>query len=85
MGHKILVRAIGAIGYELGPARLVLSLGAESPLDEKRVMRLVQGAHSRWKLSPDMRLSFTFDDADKRDRLAAARARLTEVQACRLT
>jgi hypothetical protein len=30
-----------------------------------------------------MRLSYAFDDADKRDRLAAARARLTELVALR--
>ncbi len=83
MGHKILVRALGAVAYELGPLRMVLSLGADSPLDAARVLRLVQAKHSRWKLSPDMRLSFTFDDGDKRDRLAAARARLMEVTGCR--
>src|SRR6185503_18062925 len=62
MGHKILVRAIGALGYELGPSRLVLSLGADSPLDAARVMRLVQAKNSRWKLTPDMRLSFAFSE-----------------------
>ncbi len=83
MGHKILVRAIGAIAYELGPARMILSLGPDSPLDPARVMRLVQAKNSRWKLSPDMRLSYAFDDGEKRDRLAAARARLGEVLDCR--
>jgi len=83
MGHKLLVRAIGALGYELGPARLLLSLGPDSPLEPASVMRLVSARHSRWKLSPDMRLSYAFDDADKRDRLAAARARLTELVALR--
>ncbi len=83
MGHKILVRAIGAIAYELGQARLVLSLGPDSPLDGQRVMRLAQAKNSRWKLSPDMRLSYAFDDVEKRDRLAAARVRLGEVLACR--
>ena len=81
MGQKLLVRAIGALGYELGPARLVLSLGPDSPLDPTRVMRLVQGKNSRWKLSPDMRLSYAFDEAEKRDRLNIARAKLTEVVA----
>jgi len=83
MGHKILVRSLGAIGYELGPARLVLALGPDSPLDPSRVMRLVQAKASRWKLSPDMRLSYAFDDGERRDRLAAARVRLEEVRACR--
>ena len=83
MGHKILVRTIGALGYELGPSRLVLSLGADSPLDAARVMRLVQAKQSRWKLTPDMRLSYAFSEDEKRDRLAAARARLDQVLACR--
>ncbi len=39
---KTLVRALGALGYELGPTRMVLSLGADSPLDPARVMGLVQ-------------------------------------------
>ena len=47
-------------------------------------MRLVQAKHSRWKLSPDMRLSYAFDDGEKRQRLPAARARLMEVRACRI-
>jgi transcription-repair coupling factor (superfamily II helicase) len=83
MEHKVLVRAIAAVSYELGPARLVLSLGPDSPLDPARVMRMVQARHSRWKLTPDMRLSYAFDDDEKRDRLAAARARLVEVTALR--
>jgi len=81
MGQKLLVRAIAALGYELGPARLVLSLGPDSPLDPTRVMRLVQSKNSRWKLSPDMRLSYTFDEAEKRDRLNIARAKLMDVAA----
>ncbi|HEY4188684.1 MAG TPA: transcription-repair coupling factor [Polyangia bacterium] len=81
MGQKILVRGIAAVTYELGPARFVLSLGPDSPLDPTRVMRLVQAKHSRWKLSPDMRLSYTFDEPEKRDRLSVARAKLTEVAA----
>jgi len=83
MGHKILVRGIAAQSYELGPARFVLSLGADSPLDPARVMRMVQGRISRWKLTPDMRLSYSFDEAERNDRLATARARLGEVAALR--
>ena len=81
MGQKLLVRRMAALGYELGPARMVLSLGPDSPLDPTRVMRLVQGKNSRWKLSPDMRLAYTFDEVEKRDRLNVARAKLTEVAA----
>ena len=38
--------------------------------------RLVTAKGSRFKLSPDMRLAYTFDEAEKRDRMAAARTRL---------
>ena len=36
-------------------------------------MALVQNKGSRWKLTPDMRLAYSFDDREKKDRLAAAR------------
>ncbi len=76
MIDKTLVRSLGALGYELGPARMVLSLGSETPLDPPRVLKLVQGKGSRFKLTPDMRLAYTFDEAEKQDRMGAARKRL---------
>ena len=51
MVDKTLVRRMGARGYELGPARLVLSLGPEPRLEPAKVMRLVQRKDSRWKLT----------------------------------
>jgi transcription-repair coupling factor (superfamily II helicase) len=82
MAHKTLVRRIGARAYELASARLVLAVGADARLDPAKVMRLVQAKGSRWRLTPDMRLSYAFDDAERRDRLAAARERLGEVLRC---
>jgi transcription-repair coupling factor (superfamily II helicase) len=82
MIDKTLVRQIGALGYELGPARLVLSVGTDTRLQPAKVMKLVQKKGSRWKLTPDMRLSYAFDDQEKQDRLPAARRRLQEVLAC---
>jgi transcription-repair coupling factor (superfamily II helicase) len=82
MAQKTVVRAIGALGYELAPGRLVLALGADSPLDPAKVLKLASRKQSRWKLSPDMRLSYAFDDAERADRLAAARRLLEEVRAC---
>jgi hypothetical protein len=73
---------MGARGYELGPARLLLSLGPEPKLDAAKVMRLVQRKDSRWKLSPDMRLSYAFTEAEREDRMSAARARIREIAAC---
>src|SRR6185503_7107497 len=79
MIDKTLVRALGALGYELGPARFIVSLRSETPLDPGKVLKLVQAKASRFKLTPDMRLSYTFDEAEKRDRMAAARTRLTQL------
>jgi transcription-repair coupling factor (superfamily II helicase) len=82
MIDKTIVRRIGALGYELGPVRMVVSVGSDTRLQPAKVMKLVQNKASRWKLSPDMRLSYAFDDREKQDRLPAARARLLEVLAC---
>jgi transcription-repair coupling factor (superfamily II helicase) len=82
MIDKTLVRRIGAKSYELGPARMLLSLGVDTRLDPARVMRLVQRKDSRFKLTPDMRLSYAFTETEQKDRLAAARARLTEILKC---
>ena len=81
MIDKTLVRRLGALGYELGPARLVLSLRSDTALDPAKVLKLVQAKASRFKLTPDMRLSYTFDEGEKRDRMAAARGRLTQLVA----
>ena len=47
MVDKTLVRALGALGYELSPARLVLSLRSDTALDPGKVLKLVQGKASR--------------------------------------
>jgi transcription-repair coupling factor (superfamily II helicase) len=82
MVDKTLVRALGAIGYELGPTRVVLSLGSDTRLEPARVLKLVQRKGSRWKLTPDMRLSYAFEEREKMDRLTVARARLLDVKGC---
>jgi transcription-repair coupling factor (superfamily II helicase) len=82
MAQKTALRRMGALGYELGPLRLVISIGSDTRLAAAKIMRLVQAPGSRWKLSPDMRLSYTFEEREKRDRLAAARACLRDVEGC---
>ena len=82
MIDKTLVRKIGARGYELGPVRLVLSIGADPRLDPAKIMKLVQGKDSRWKLSPDMRVSYAFTEKERTDRMTAARTKLNEILAC---
>jgi transcription-repair coupling factor (superfamily II helicase) len=79
MVDKTLVRALGAQAYELSAARVVLTLGETTRLEPAKVLKLVQSRGSRWKLSPDMRLAYSFTEAEKVARLPAARARLTEL------
>jgi transcription-repair coupling factor (superfamily II helicase) len=79
MIDKTLVRALGALGYELAPARFVLALGTDTGLDPAKVTKLVSGKQSRFKLTPDMRLAYGFTEAEKNDRMAAARARLEQL------
>jgi len=82
MVDKTLVRRMGARSFELGPARLVLSLGTDPRLDPAKIMRLVQEESSRWKLSPDMRLSYAFTESERVERMAAAGKRIREIAAC---
>ena len=82
MIDKTLVRKIGARGYELGPVRMVLTIGADPRLDPAKVMKLIQRKDSRWKLSPDMRISYAFTEAEREDRMTAARGRLRDLLAC---
>ncbi|MDX2021323.1 MAG: transcription-repair coupling factor [Deltaproteobacteria bacterium] len=83
MADKLVVRRIGALGFELGPARFVLNLGPDAVLSPTKVLRMVQAKGSRYKLSPDMRLTYAFDDQEKNDRLAAVRQRLLEIETWR--
>ena len=79
MVDKTLVRTLGAQAYELSAARLVVTLGETTRLEPAKVLKLVQGKGSRWKLSPDMRLAYSFTEAEKGARLPAARTRLDEL------
>ena len=80
MIDKTIVRALGALGYELAPTRIVLSLAPDTALDPARVTKLVSGRGSRFKLTPDMRLAYTFDEGEKRDRMPAARRMLERLK-----
>ena len=42
--------------------------------------KLVSTRNSRFKLTPDMRLAYTFDEAEKRDRMPAARKTLERLK-----
>jgi len=60
----------------------MLSLGPEPKLEPAKIMRLVSRKDGRWKLTPDMRLSYAFTEAEREDRMKAARERIREVAAC---
>ena len=83
MSQKTMLRKLGAGSYDLSATRLAVGFDSDAPLQPARVMALVQRKGSRWKLTPDMRLAYSFDDREKQDRLAAARLRLQELEACR--
>jgi len=80
MVDKTIVRALGALAYELAPTRIVLSFAPDAGLDAAKVTKLVSARGSRFKLTPDMRLAYTFDDREKLDRLPAARKRLEQLK-----
>jgi transcription-repair coupling factor (superfamily II helicase) len=79
MVDKTLVRGLGAQAYELAAARVVLTLGETTRLDPAKVLELAHAKGSRWKLSPEMRLAYAFTEAEKGDRMRAARARLADL------
>ena len=83
MIDKTLVRRIGAHAYELGPKRIILTLGPDTRLDPAKIMRLAQDEHGRFRLTPDMHLSYAFTEEEQKERMAAARLRLGEILACR--
>jgi len=83
MVDKTIVRALGAVAYELGPTRIVLSFAGGSNdvgLDPDKVKKLVSARGSRFKLTPDMRLAYNFDEREKLDRMPAARKRLEQIK-----
>src|SRR4029078_7988564 len=80
MIDKTLVRVLGALAYELGPTRIVLSSPADAALDVAKVTKLVSARGSRFKLTPDMRLAYTLADGERLARMPAARKRLEQIK-----
>ena len=81
MVDKAMVRALGALGYELAPSRARAVVRARQRRSlPPRSCGSCQDKGSRCKLTPDMRLAYTFDDREKTDRLAASRDRLQQLR-----
>tara|TARA_R110002073_G_scaffold123819_3_gene267680 strand:+ start:52214 stop:55810 length:3597 start_codon:yes stop_codon:yes gene_type:complete len=75
-------RKLRALSLELGPVRLVLALGDDTPLDPAQVMALIKAQPGRYKLTPDMRLVRQFSQAEREQPVIAAKASLMELLAC---
>jgi transcription-repair coupling factor (superfamily II helicase) len=78
---KGLGRRLAATAIELSESRLALALADDTPLKPEKVMALVNKKRSPWRLTPDMRLSRGFLDAEREGRLKLARALLEELLA----
>lgn len=79
---KSQARRLRALSLELGPVRLVLALGDDTPLDPGKVMELIKAQPGRYKLTPDMRLVRQFSKAEREQPVIAAKASLMELLAC---
>jgi transcription-repair coupling factor (superfamily II helicase) len=76
---KGLGRRLGATAIELSETRIALALADDTPLRPAQVLRLVNEKRSLWRLTPDMRLTRHFAEAEKPDRLKIARALLADL------
>jgi transcription-repair coupling factor (superfamily II helicase) len=75
-------RQAAALALDLGETRMVLTLPADTPLNPQKVLALVNRKGSRYRLTPDMRLSRTLHETEQRDRLASYRSALQEILSC---
>jgi transcription-repair coupling factor (superfamily II helicase) len=82
MGLKSLARRLKAQSVELTRTRLSLALAEDTPLVPAQVMALVRAAGSLYRLTPDMRLSRSFNAAEQKAPAEAARRALLELVAC---
>jgi transcription-repair coupling factor (superfamily II helicase) len=79
---KALARRIGAQSLELARTRLSVALADDTPLRPERVLALVEGSGSLYRLTPDMRLTRAFNAAEQKAPAEAARRCLLELVAC---
>ena len=80
---KTLVRPLRAQSLDLTSSQLTLALSMDTPLGPAKVVELVNKAGSRYRLTPDMRLAYTFAaDPGGESPIARARECLLELLAC---
>ena len=78
---KCLARQLHATTLEISETKVALALGETTPLDPARVAKLVGGRRSLFRLSPDMRLTRTFTEAERGTRAASAKKILQDLLA----
>jgi transcription-repair coupling factor (superfamily II helicase) len=81
MACKCLARQLHATTLEISETKLALALAETTPLDPARVAKLVGGRRSLFRLSPDMRLTRTFTEAEREGRAPAAKKILQDLLA----
>ncbi|HWM86339.1 MAG TPA: transcription-repair coupling factor, partial [Kofleriaceae bacterium] len=79
---KSLARRLRAQSLELAGTRLTLALASDTPLEPAQVMSLVRAPGSRYRLTPDMRLTRSFNTAEQKAPAETARRCLMELLAC---
>lgn len=79
---KSYARKLSAISLELGPSRLALALGDNTPLDPQKVVALVEKAKSLYTISKDQRLIRQFSKQEREHPVNTAKAALLELLAC---
>ncbi len=81
-GLRVHARVLGAESLDLTAGRLTVAMGEGARLDPGKVALLVGARGSRWKLTPDMRLTRALDAAEREQPTEAARRCLLELGAC---
>ena len=79
MALKPELRRMRVLGCEATRARVTLHLADDSPLDLGRLVALVAKERTRFKLTPDRKLTVRFDERDDGDAIDRAQALLQEL------
>lgn len=64
MAVKTRLRKLRALGIEAGRERVVVHLKDDSPIDGPKLAELCAAKRSRWKLTPDLKLTCRFDPGE---------------------
>jgi transcription-repair coupling factor (superfamily II helicase) len=79
----IAMRKLRLRGLEMGPGRLVVSLGPDAALEPAKLAMKVQRSKGVWRLTPDMKLVSRLEgDPRGQDLLEAARKLIGELAGC---